>query len=258
VGVAAIQTLLAIANKSNAHVIVSQLRQDANQPASAILHFDARRDDATTIDAAITAAGDVIGGEVVQSSDTTNTLASKVQYKLTLVSADQLPPRETTTLAIETRDVDASASAITKLVGELGGRVVDSNVSSESSGRTIARVIVELPIAKSSEAIDRAKSRGTVRSSESTRNQQTNTAGQLARARIEVTFATPDAIVGADAGFWATIRDGLSTSAAGLMWSLRMLVIGVCLVAPWVIVIWGGWRLGKRYYSSPRTRGEVG
>jgi len=38
----------------------------------------------------------------------------------------------------------------------------------------------------------------------------------------------------------------LATSALGLRWSLQMLVIGICFVAPWVLVIWAGWKLARR------------
>jgi hypothetical protein len=246
----AYNALLEIANKANARIIVSKLEQSPNQPASAWLDFEVRRDAIATIDAATANAGDVIGGDVSVSADSSNTLASKVQYKIALSSADLLPPRETTTLAIETRAVDESVAAMTKAAADFGGRVVDSNVVTESSGRTTARVTIDVPMSKSDDTIAGAKARGVVRGSQSSRNAQASNAGQLARARIEIAFATPDAIVGADSGLWATIRNGLATSAAGLMWSLRLLVIGVCLIAPWAVALWGGWRIARRARRS--------
>jgi hypothetical protein len=61
-----------------------------------------------------------------------------------------------------------------------------------------------------------------------------------------VTFGNTDAIVTPDSGIWASIRQGLSTSVAGLMWSLRLIVIGVCFVLPWVLVLVIIWRFIKR------------
>ena len=70
-------------------------------------------------------------------------------------------------------------------------------------------------------------------------------AGPLAKARVEVTFGNAEAIVAPDRGIGASIRRGLSTSALGLMWSLQLIVIGLCFVLPWVAVLWVGWRLVK-------------
>jgi hypothetical protein len=245
---AAYNAMLAIANQSKARIVVSKLEQTPNQYATAWLDFEVPRDAIAIVDAAIAKAGDVIGGDVSVSADSSGTLASKVQYKIAFKSADLLPPRETTTLEIETRAVDESIGVITKSASELGGRVVDSNVTSDAAGRTSAHVTIDVPIGKSGEAIERVRARGAVRVSQSVRNAQASSdvGGQLARARIDVTFATPEAIVGADSGFWASIRNGLSTSAAGLMWSLRMLVIGVCLIAPCAVVVWGGWKTFTR------------
>ncbi|MBC7782431.1 MAG: DUF4349 domain-containing protein, partial [Burkholderiales bacterium] len=245
----AYNVLLDEAGKVNARIVVSKLQQDSNQPANAWLDFEVRKTDAAAIDAAIAGAGDSIGGDVTVSTDVANTLASKVQYKIALSSADQLPPREVTTLAVETRDVEESVAAIVKAASEAGGRAIDSNVSKESSGRTMARLTIDVPLNRSGEMLERVKSRGVVRVSQSTKNAKA-AGGQLARARIDVTFGTPEAIVGADAGVWATIRNGLSTSAAGLMWSLRLLVIGVCLIAPWAVAVWGGWKIARRVRAS--------
>jgi TRAP-type C4-dicarboxylate transport system permease small subunit len=30
------------------------------------------------------------------------------------------------------------------------------------------------------------------------------------------------------------------------MWSLQILVVGLCFVVPWALLLWGGWRLVKR------------
>ena len=247
---AAYDALLRAANKVNARIAVSKLEQTANQPPGAWLDFDVRRDDVAAIDAAIAGAGDVIGGDVTVALDQEKTLASKVQYKIALTSAQQLPPRETTTLAIETRNVDASVAHVTKVAGDLGGRVIDLTVTTEPSGRTLARVTIDLPLDKAAETIEQAKARGEVRGSQSVRHATASTAGSLSRARLDLTFATPDAIVGADEGFWTSIRNGLATSAAGLMWSVKLIVIGACLIAPWALAVWGGWKVAQRAKRS--------
>ena len=67
---------------------------------------------------------------------------------------------------------------------------------------------------------------------DATENQQVPE-GALARAQIDVTLGNGEGIVAGDQGLWATIRNGLSTSVAGLLWSLQLIVIGLFLVGPW-------------------------
>ena len=47
-------------------------------------------------------------------------------------------------------------------------------------------------------------------------------------------------------GLFSSVRQALSTSAAGLLWSLELVIIGLCFVVPWVLVIWGGWKIVRR------------
>ncbi len=39
---------------------------------------------------------------------------------------------------------------------------------------------------------------------------------------------------------------GLSFSFAALSWSLMFLIVGVCVILPWVLVIWAVYRLFLR------------
>ena len=112
---------------------------------------------------------------------------------------------------------------------DAGGRVLSANTSKDPSGRTTARIAMDLPQANSAIVLEALRSQGEVSAGRSATNTQVPL-GQFARTRIDVMFSTPDAIVGADAGVWATVRSSLATSAAGLMWSLRLIVIGLCLV----------------------------
>ncbi len=166
--------------------------------------------------------------------------------QLTLVPAEKLPPRESTAMTIELSDVDSAMSNIQLAASETGGRVADSNLSKDPTGATTGKLAVEVPLNKAQSVIDQAKKLGAVRAVQASRNAQVP-AGTLARARIDITFSTAEAIVGADNGIWATIRNGLATSAAGLLWSLRLIVIGLFFVVPWALLLWGGWKLIKRW-----------
>src|SRR5206468_2481706 len=70
--------------------------------------------------------------------------------------------------------------------------------------------------------------------------------GTLARARVDVTIANEEMIVGSDEGLGSKIRDALRTSVTGLLWSLQLVVIGLLLVAPWALLLYAGWRMVRR------------
>jgi hypothetical protein len=244
--VAAAHRLLSdAARAAGARVLASVVNQQDQSSVSGLLDLELRREKLAEFEKTLAGSGDVVARNVTRSADLENTIDSKLRLQVNLSGADQLPPRTTSVLAVEVRDVESAAGKITSLATSAGGRVVDSSLSKETSGQTVARVVLDLPIAQADGVIDQIKSAGTVRAEREASNAQVPQ-GTLARARVELTLATPDAMVAADQGLWGSIREGLRTSVAGLLWSLRILVIGLCFVVPWVLIIWGGWRLIQR------------
>jgi hypothetical protein len=228
-------------------------------PSNAYLDFEVRRSDVGAIEAAIATAGDSYNHNVSTSQDAENTSASKLRYIIQMHNVAILAPKQTTTLAVEVNDVDRAITDLTSSVNGLGGRVVDSTRSKEANGRTIARLMLDVPLKSAAEITGKTRGLGEVRVEQVTSSAQAP-GGKLARARFAVTVATPDAIVSSDSGIWATIRNGLSTSMVGLMWSLQLIVIGVCLIAPWVIAIVLGWKLvrwSRRYMVAKATTPSV-
>jgi hypothetical protein len=61
-----------------------------------------------------------------------------------------------------------------------------------------------------------------------------------------VTLGTPDTIVRGEEGLGTSIREGLGTSVRGLLWTLQFIIIGLCLVVPWVLLVWLAWTLIRR------------
>lgn len=245
------QALVEAARVAGARVLASQVNQQDRSNVSGVLDVELKRDTLAEFDKALANSGDVLARNVVRSSDLDNTIDTKVRLQISLAGADRVPPRQTNLLAIEVRDVEGAAAKIASATTGAGGRVVDSNLSKEASGRTIARVILDLPLAQADVIVDQIKSLGAVRVEREATNAQV-AEGKLSRARVEATFATPDAIVAADKGLWGSIRDGLATSAAGLLWSLRILVVGLCFVVPWALLLWGGWKVVRHARSGAR------
>ena len=238
------QSLLQTLRKNKARIIVSRIEDQDKGQHNAYVDFEIPRAGLDDAEKAIAAAGETYNRSVNAAQDAENVTDSKVQFKLAISPATSLPVRETDALAVETSDVDAAAQTFQNAAASAGGRVIDANFSKDQHGQT-ARLIVEVPFSAANQLIDQAKHTGTVRGSQQSTNQQAP-AGEFARARIELTLATPDVLVTPEHGVMATLRNGISTSFAGLMWSLELIVIGLCLVAPWVLLIWFGAKLVRR------------
>src|SRR5207237_888303 len=114
---------------------------------------------------------------------------SKVLFKIELVQATTIPPRETTTLGLEVRDVDATLSLLSAQAKETGGRAVEPPQRSlERTGRVTARVVYDVPLAAAPGLLAKFKSAGILRVDVTKANPQAPE-GKLALARIEVVLS---------------------------------------------------------------------
>jgi hypothetical protein len=238
------QSLQENLRKAGARVIVSRIEDQGKGQHTAYVDFEIPRAQIDAIEKALSSAGETYNRSVNAAADAENVTDAKVQYKLSISPASSLPARETDALAIEVKDVDSAAQGFLNAATSTGGRVIDSNFSKDERGQT-ARVIVEVPYSTTSQVVAQTKQLGTVRGSQQATNQQAPS-GELARSRIELTLASGEMLVAPERGVLATLRTGLATSFAGLMWSLQLIVIGLCLVGPWVLLIWGGVKLIRR------------
>ena len=91
---------------------------------------------------------------------------------------------------------------------------------------------------------------GTVRVQQTARNPQAAD-GKLALARIDVTLSNAELIVPRDDGLWPQVRKGLSYSMTVLSWSVTWLIFGLCVLLPWALVGYGGYRLVRRLSRTP-------
>jgi hypothetical protein len=148
-------------------------------------------------------------------------------------------------MTIELADVEAAMASLQGSAVDAGGRVAQSNLMKDRDGRGIGRVTVDVPLDKSGAIVSSARERGTLRAIDATKDLQVPP-GQLARARVDDTFVTADTLVAPERGLHTSVRRGLATSLSGLMWSLQLIVIGVCFVLPWAVVLYAIWRLMKR------------
>jgi hypothetical protein len=126
-----------------------------------------------------------------------------------------------------------------------GGQVLEHSTRTDSDGQGVTRLVLVAPLEKSEAIAASARGAGTLVKDESTENAQAP-AGAAARARLEIEFSTEPSVVADNNGLFTAIKEGVTTSIRGLLWSVQILVIGLCLIVPWVVAGWAGWRWTRR------------
>ncbi len=235
-----------------AQMIQSQL--DEQDPANVTGHLDfaVRRDNLAAVEKTFADAGDVYARRVERLAEQQGTVDSRLRFTVNMKDPQALPPRRTTSLGVEVRDVNKVLHDLEAAATAAGGRVISPTFSSQPDGRTVAKVLLDVGQEKEFELLERVHSSGKVRAQQTSSNDQAPE-GAIARVRLEVTLANEEVIVGSDRGLWATIREGLRTSALGLLWTVQMIVVGLCLIGPWLLILWLGWRW---YRGAKRRRAD--
>ncbi len=236
--------------RAKGRVVTAQLNEQDRRNVTAQLDFEVRRAEEPAIQAALSAVGEVLSRNVSRAAEAANTTDAKVLFRTSLVSAAAIAPRETVTLGIEVADVDATAAVFAAQVAEAQGRTVDATVAHERSGRVTGRLAYDVPLSAASGLVEKFKGAGTVRVQQVTRNPQA-AEGKLALARLDVTLSNAELIVPRDDGLWPQVRKGLSYSVTVLSLSVTWLIFGLCVVLPWALVGYGGYRLVRRLFGTP-------
>ena len=236
--------------KAQSRVIASRLDEQDRQNVTAQLDFEVRRADEPAVQAALAAAGEVVSRNVTRAAEGENLTDAKVLFRAALVAATRVKPRETTTLALEVPDVDAATAVFGAEVREAKGRTVDAQAAHERAGRVTARLVYDVPLSQAPALVEKFKAAGVVRVQQSSRDLQAPD-GRFATARLDVTLSNTDLIVAKDDGLWPQVRRGLSFSVTVLLMSVTWVVFGLCVVLPWAVVGYGGYRLFRRLFPRP-------
>jgi hypothetical protein len=234
--------------KVKGRVLNAQFNEQDRQNVTAQLDFDIRRADEGTIQNSLSGAGETLSRHVARVPEGENVTDGKVRFKVELVQATAIPPREVMTLAVEVADVEAALAVLTAQVKEVEGRTVDSQVGQERNGRVTARVLIDVPLAAEAGLAAKLKSAGVVRVQRVTRNPQAPE-GKLAVARLDVTLSN-EVLLPRDEGLWAQVRNGLSFSLRGLSLSVSWLIVGVLFLLPWALLLYAVVWLFRRLWRA--------
>ncbi len=187
------------------------------------------------------------------NADDSQSTIEKRGIEVSIQPIDALPPATSLQVNVETTRVSDTVAKIITTTRAAGGRVVGSTVDQSANGSGSATVAVDVPTDRVAAVLDAVRSLGTVRDSRSSQpDPQSNPNALTGRTRLQLQLRSPAGIVQPNDGILATLRRGLATSAAGLLWSLQMIVIGLCLLGPWILLGWGAVRLGKRWFVAAK------
>ncbi|MFO0938929.1 MAG: DUF4349 domain-containing protein [Gemmataceae bacterium] len=229
--------------KSSGRLLNANLNEQDKRNVTAQIDFEVKRTEEAQIRAAFDAAGETVSRNVVRAPEAEVMTDAKVLYRVTLSSTERITPREKLVLASEVSEVNPVVAVLNSYVREINGVIVDES-SIQDRGKVTTRVIYQVPLAAASGLAEKVKAAGILRVSNSSRDANAPD-GKFALARVEVTLSNEERIVAPEDGVWPQVRKGLSYSATVLLTSVTWVVFGLCVVLPWALVGYGGYRLLK-------------
>jgi hypothetical protein len=240
--------------KVKGRVRTAQLNEQDRRKVTATLDVEIRRADEDALRDALTKAGEVYTRKTSRAANAENVVDSKIRLTVTFLNRANIPPRETFVFGVEVADVDQTAAMLSGLAGKREGRTIEANVARERSGRVTGKLIYDVPMAEVQPLIEELKAAGTVRVQQTAKHPEVPDS-PLALARLEITLSNKELIVPSDGGFGSNLHKGLSDSFLILSWSLRFLILGLCVLLPWALAVWAIYRLVVRIRrrSTPAT-----
>ncbi len=141
------------------------------------------------------------------------------------------------TLSVEASSVQNAYEAARKAVEDAGGEITGGGMTEHTNGAT-GTLYLRVDAAKFQTLIDSLKALGDVKRSTITRKEG-NDGNKVRREKgvISMTISTPKKLVRSDEGVGAMLRDTISGSLIGLLWSLEMMFVGAAYLGPWLILV---------------------
>ena len=248
---AAYESLRTAITKAKGRISNALLTEEDRRNVKAFLMFDVPRNDEAAIQAVLTAAGEALNRKVERQQENAAVTDTKVGFKVELIAAATISPRETTALAMEVSDVPGTLRDFNAQVAEVQGRIVKTDVGQERNGQVVARVEYDVPLSAAAGLVEKFKSAGQVRVHQVKRDPEAPE-GKLALGRIVVTLSNAEVLVPSDKGLWSQIRHGLGFSLRGLAISANFLIIGLLFVLPWALLVYAVVLLVRRMIRHQR------
>lgn len=236
---------------ANLRIVSSALNESNPHDVNATLAFEVSAAARAAVERAFPAAGiDFLSRTDASSTDTSGTLKSKIRFQVDqLSSAETLPPRRTFTLGEEVDSVETAMSDLRSFASTppSHARVVEYNVSRESTGRTTGHIVLDFPADEDVSMLTHVRDlHGAEISNQLTANTQSPDTQHFNKERVDLTLVSKAGIVQSDKGLGQSIRAALSSATGALLYSLYLVLTGILFVLPFVLIVWPIAALARR------------
>jgi hypothetical protein len=168
----------------------------------------------------------------------------KVELNITLSRDEQETALQTTSLRIQTPEVNDKTKQLRAIAEQQGGRIRSSSFSRDPNGREYSNVSLRVPMKNYNALMQALNGLGKVDNVSVHRDDRPNSQTDEASAPADVTIQvySQGNIVSEETGIWATLRRTIGQGAAALMWSVRMIGVAIAFLAPWALILGAvGW-----------------
>jgi hypothetical protein len=168
----------------------------------------------------------------------------KVELNITLSRDEQETALQTTSLRIQTPEVNDKTKQLRAIAEQQGGRIRSSSFSRDPNGREYSNVSLRVPMKNYNALMQALNGLGKVENVSVHRDDRPNSQTDEASAPADVTIQvySQGNIVSEETGIWATLRRTIGQGAAALMWSVRMIGVAIAFLAPWALILGAvGW-----------------
>ena len=163
----------------------------------------------------------------------------KVELNITLSRDEQEMALQTTSLRIQTPEVNDKTKQLRTIAEQQNGRIRSSSFSRDPNGREYANVSLRVPMKNYNALMQALNGLGKVENVSVRRDDRPNSQVDEASSPADVTIQvySQGNIVSEETGIWVTLRRTIGQGAAALMWSVRMIGVAVAFLAPWALIL---------------------
>jgi hypothetical protein len=171
--------------------------------------------------------------------ESAKTERDKVELNITLSRDEQEIALQSTSLRIQTPEVNDKTKQLRAIAEQQGGRIRSSSFSRDPNGREYSTVSLRVPMKNYNALMQSLNGLGKVENVSVRRDDRPNSQTDEANAPADVSIQvyTQGNIVSEETGLWATLRRTIGQGAAALMWSVRMIGVAVAFLAPWALIL---------------------
>jgi hypothetical protein len=194
-------------------------------------------------------------------SENAKTERDKVELNITLSRDEQETALQTTSLRIQTPEVNDKTKQLRAIAEQQGGRIRSSSFSRDPNGREYSNVSLRVPMKNYNALMQALNGLGKVENVSVRRDDRPNSQTDEASAPADVTIQvySQGNIVSEETGIWATLRRTIGQGAAALMWSVRMIGVAIAFLAPWALILAAvGWVARRVSRARAARKQEAG